>query len=314
LVVRVVGNKRVDNDGRFQGLVKGRAMATRRQQQILIVEDDLDLSEMLNAYFSVQGYRVATVAWGKDAIEICQKRVPDLVVLDIRLPDIDGYEIARQLKSQRRTKDLPIIFLTEKRDRLDKLAGLELGVVDYITKPFDIQELRLRVRNVLHRAADRKTLDNPVTSLPEGGLVDEQLEELLKGKDPWALLVVKLGGLDKFRDRYGFVASDDVLRAVSLMVTNAMAETLENGKEDFVGHLGQHELVIVTVKKQLEPLSKRIRERIGASMDYFYPLKDRDKLDKDRLGLHVGNLLSTEGPFSDADTLKEAALKAPLKT
>jgi len=139
------------------------------KQSILIVEDDLDLAEMLNAYFRVQGYDVLTAAWGEDAVRISQENTPDIVLLDIRLPDIDGYEVCRRMRTQRRTENLPIIFLTERRDRIDKLQGLELGVVDYITKPFDIQELRLRVRNALRRAS-LESLVNPVTGLPEGAL------------------------------------------------------------------------------------------------------------------------------------------------
>ncbi|MCL4253322.1 MAG: response regulator transcription factor, partial [Anaerolineae bacterium] len=152
--------------------------------QILIVEDDLDLSEMLSAYFRVQNYDVLTAAWGKEALDIAKDNHTDLIVLDIRLPDIDGYEVCRQLRIQRQTQDTPIIFLTEKRDRVDKLQGLELGVVDYITKPFDIQELRLRVRNAISRV-NRQALVNPVTDLPEGPMVDERLTALLDTLDKW---------------------------------------------------------------------------------------------------------------------------------
>ncbi|RMF35375.1 MAG: DNA-binding response regulator, partial [Chloroflexi bacterium] len=116
-------------------------------QRILVVEDDVDTAEMLTAYFEAQGYEVLSAAWGEDALRMTQEVVPDLVVLDIRLPDIDGYEVCRRLRSHRRTEHIPIIFLTERRERIDRLTGLELGAVDYITKPFDIQELRLRVRN-----------------------------------------------------------------------------------------------------------------------------------------------------------------------
>ena len=114
------------------------------KQNILIVEDDVDVAEMLDAYFRVKGYEVSTVNWGEDTFEACRKNRPDLILLDIRLPDIDGYEVARRLRDTRRTKDVPIIFLTEKRSRSDKLQGLELGAEDYITKPFDIQELTVK--------------------------------------------------------------------------------------------------------------------------------------------------------------------------
>src|SRR5215831_6682761 len=162
----------------------GGTLADNSKSQILIVEDDLDLSEMLNAYFRVQGYDVLTAAWGKDAVKMSREHNPDLVVLDIRLPDIDGYEVCRQLRMNRRTQDIPVIFLTEKRDRVDKLQGLELGVVDYITKPFDIQELRLRVRNSLRRAS-QQILVNPVTNVAEGQIVQERMTEMINGTSNW---------------------------------------------------------------------------------------------------------------------------------
>src|SRR5512141_2496317 len=121
--------------------------------KILIVEDDLDVAEMLNAYFRVQGYEVFTVNWGEDGVRAAQTVLPDLVILDIRLPDIDGYEVARRVRSDRRTNEIPIIFLTEKRERVVRLQGFEVGADDYITKPFDVQELRLRVRNALKRVS-----------------------------------------------------------------------------------------------------------------------------------------------------------------
>lgn len=293
--------------------------ARERQQQILIVEDDLDLSEMLTSYFGVQGYKVLTAAWGKDAVKMAREKRPDLVVLDIRLPDIDGYEIARELRAHRNTRDMPVIFLTEKRDRTDRLAGLEMGAVDYLTKPFDIAELRLRVRNVLRRAGTRQSPDNPVTGLPEGEAAEERLKQLLEAKEAWALLVARLCGLERFRDKYGFVASDDVLRAVSVMVSNAAAASESNGdvdKKPFVGHLETHTLVVVTSEKELEALEKRVRERVGASMPYFYPLKDRTPEngdEKKRLRFEVGAVRAKDGPFEDVAALKEKALAALKK-
>ena len=194
----------------------------KAKQKILIVEDDLDVADMLNAYFRVQGYEIFTVNWGEDGVRACLTSHPDIVILDIRLPDIDGYEVARRLRGNRRTADIPIIFLTEKRDRSERLQGLELGADDYITKPFDVQELRLRIRNALRRA-EQDSLTNPVTGLPDGKLVDERISECLH-KLSWTMLIVSLENLEIFREAYGFVASDDVLRAVSLMVHNAMKE------------------------------------------------------------------------------------------
>ncbi|MFC1960341.1 response regulator [Chloroflexota bacterium] len=279
-------------------------------QQILIVEDDFDLAKMLEAYFSVQSYTVKTAAWGEDALRIAHEEPPDLVVLDIRLPDIDGYEVCRRLRADRRTQDIPIIFLTEKRDRVDKLQGLELGVVDYITKPFDIQELRLRVRNALQRAV-QQPLTNPVTNMPEGVLVDERLNKLLF-EDDWAILAMSIAGLDAFREKYGFVASDDVLRAVSLMMNNAMRES--GSQSDYIGHLDQTDFIIIADKARIPTVQERIEIRIRQSMEYFYPLKDREKareeMESKTLALTVGIVDDAGGPFADVAALKEALQKS----
>jgi DNA-binding response OmpR family regulator len=274
---------------------------------LLIVEDDVDVADMLSAYFNVQGYNVMTANWGEDAVRDCRTRLPDIVILDIRLPDIDGYEVAQRLRSSRRTAGIPIIFLTEKRDRADRLRGLESGADDYITKPFDIQELRLRVRNALRRAS-QNTLTNPVTGLAEGALVNERLSECLESQD-WAVLFTSLDNLDAFREAYGFVASDDVVRAVSLMMHNAVSGI--GGSSDFIGQVSPTEFILVTSPASLPALAERIRSRLEQSFDYFYPLKDRsqDSFREKRLGIRMGQVKATEGPYQDLDTLKAKLLE-----
>lgn len=277
------------------------------KQTILIVEDDLDLAEMLNAYFRVQGYEVLTAAWGEDAVRMSHERSADIILLDIRLPDIDGYEVCRRIRGQRRTESIPIIFLTERRDRFDKLQGLELGVVDYITKPFDIQELRLRVRNALHRAS-LESLVNPVTGLPEGKLVDEQLGRLLKSKD-WALVAISVQGINAFRELYGFVAADDVLRAVSLMINNIVKEI--GGEGDFVGHFSAEDFIVITSEARAREITERVDSRLSQSMDYFYPLRDRDAGNgRARLALTLKTLTGGSGTFADLGAIKSAVMRA----
>ncbi|MBC8170098.1 MAG: response regulator [Anaerolineae bacterium] len=283
------------------------------KHQILIVEDDNDLSEMLNAYFRVQNYNVLTAAWGAEAVRLSQENPVDLVVLDIRLPDFDGFEVCRQLRLQRRTQDIPIIFLTEKRDRVDKLQGLELGVVDYITKPFDIQELRLRVRNAINRA-NRQTLVNPVTDLPEGPMIDDKLNALLFTDEKWAVLLLSINSLSQFRELYGFVAADDVLRAVALMVRNAVREF--GNETDFIGHIDGEDFMIITRSDNVQRIRERLEARIAQSREYFYPLRDRDKakkaMEENLLRLSSGVLDHTSGPFATLDNLR-AALTQKLR-
>lgn len=284
----------------------------KKSKSIFIVEDDNDLAEMLRAYFRVQGYNVAVAARGHDAVEGIAQNVPDVVVLDIRLPDINGYEVCRQLRKSRKTQHLPVIFLTEKREREDKLAGLELGAVDYITKPFDIQELRLRVRNALRRA-QMSTLLNPVTGLPEGELVREQLTKILKQGD-WGVVLAGIRGLNKFRDKFGFVAADDVSRAVTLMIANAVQESGEG--DNFVGHTDSGDFVILTTADNCQKLAERCLVRLHPSIQYFYPALERQRLhelpESERLTVHVSAVSSHQFQGSSMEELFAALAKHRL--
>ena len=276
--------------------------------KLLIVEDDLDVAEMVTGFFKKHDYEVFTVNWGEDGVRACQTNHPDLVILDIRLPDIDGYEVARRLRTDRRTADVPIIFLTEKRDRTDKLQGLELGADDYITKPFDMSELRLRVRNALARI-NQDALTNSISGLPEGALVDERLKEAMQ-KDGTGLLLISLENVDAFREVYGFVASDDVVRAFSVMIQNSMKEA--GVGSDFLGHLGSSDFVMILPSGQVRPMQERVRLRLTQSLEKFYPIKDRDEAVKlsNRLMVKTSELPSARGHFANVDQLKLEFMRA----
>jgi PleD family two-component response regulator len=240
-------------------------------RHILIVEDDPNTAEMLSAYFSSVGYQVSHAAWGQDALKMASEMLPDLVVLDIHLPDIDGYEVCMTLRSQRRTEHTPIIFLTERRERMDRLTGLQLGAVDYITKPFDVQELRFRVRNVLRRS-NLDTLLHPITGLPTSMLIEEQVERVIENAN-LAIIGVALSGMLAFSDAYGFVTHDDVLRAVALILRNTSTEIMAN--DPFVGQLDTYQFLLVAPTGQEGYIVLgRLNQRLGEAISFFYPHLD----------------------------------------
>lgn len=233
--------------------------------QLLIVEDDADTSAMLQEFLSRQGYEVHVAAWGQDAIAQCQHNPPALIVLDVRLPDIDGYEVCARLRQQFRTRHTPVIFLTERRSRDDKITGLQLGAVDYMTKPFDVQELLLRVRNAL-RLAEQRHIVNPVTNLPIGQEVEDRLRSLV-GRGEWAALYIRLKKLESFGEAHGFVASSEVLRTVSDTVNDIVAQM--GGDQDFVGHLSEADFVLVTSPGRVEALQEEIMARLPGALRPF---------------------------------------------
>ena len=274
-----------------------------KQSKILIVEDNPDTAEMLRAYFEAQGNVVLTASWGNDAVALCQDVVPDLVIQDIRLPDIDGYEVVRKLCSSARTSNVPIIFLTDKKEREDKIKGLRLGAIDYITKPFDMQDLRLRVRNALRRAG-HASLVNPVTGLPGREVAQERVKELV-GERNWAVLYVSISKIVPFSEAYGFVASDDVLRAVGLILSNVIDEA--GTTDDFVGHVGQADFLLVTHEKTAANVRDKLAARLERAFDYFYPVKDLQSGLVTDMKAEVGVMTASLGAFrSPADIIHAA--------
>jgi diguanylate cyclase (GGDEF)-like protein len=286
--------------------------------RILVVEDDIDISNMLRIYFSSQGYEVVVTARGGEAMDRCRAQLPHVIVLDIMLPDIDGYEVCSRLRTNLRTSHIPIIFLTQKDERSDKIAGLELGADDYITKPFDIEELRLRVQNA-QRRAERESLTNPTTGLPSGKLIEEQLRLLMR-KENWGLLYIGLPGIEAFNDVYGFVAGDEVLRFAALI----MGETVDRmgTTEDFIGHVGGDDFIIITqadrVNAMAEALTRRFDAEVGAHYDFkarqlgFIVYKGRDGKEQraSLMTMAIGVIRPDEPGFTDIREITEAAADA----
>jgi DNA-binding response OmpR family regulator len=118
-------------------------------KRILVVEDELETAEMLYTYFEFRGYEVLSTAWGKDVLGICLESHPDLIILDVQLPDTNAYEVYQELGNTQQTSHIPVIFLTKLVDDDLKAISREMGVLDYITKPFDLKELEQRVQDAL---------------------------------------------------------------------------------------------------------------------------------------------------------------------
>src|SRR5262245_45310912 len=171
--------------------------------RLLVVEDDIDIGNMLRINFTCMECVVDVAVRGSDALEKTRQALPHLIVLDIMLPDIDGYEVCRSLRTNMRTSHIPVIFLTQKDERSDKLQGLELGADDYITKPFDIEELKLRVQGAIRRS-ERESLTDPRSGLPAGRLIEEQLRRIIREKG-WALVDASINAFVTFEDVDGIV-------------------------------------------------------------------------------------------------------------
>ena len=241
--------------------------------RLLVVEDDIDIGNMLKIYFSGMDFEVDVAVRGKDALDKTKQVLPHLIVLDIMLPDIDGYEVCRNLRTNMRTSHIPVIFLTQKDERSDKLQGLELGADDYITKPFDIEELKLRVQGAIRRS-ERESLTDPRSGLPAGRLIEDQLRRIIRQRD-WALLDARVNNFEPFKDVYGFVAGDDVLRFTSMLIGEVVDEL--GTTTDFIGHAGGDNFIIITTEEKADALKTRLKERFDNEVQTHYNFMDRQQ-------------------------------------
>jgi DNA-binding response OmpR family regulator len=286
--------------------------------RILIVEDDFDISNMLRIYFTGQGYDVDVALGGPEALEKTRLGLPHLIVLDIMLPGIDGYEVCRILRTQTRTSHIPIIFLTQKDERTDKLKGLELGADDFITKPFDIEELKLRVQNAIARS-ERESLTDPRSGLPSGRMIEDQLRKIIR-RDDWELMDIRLKHFDPFREVYGFVAGDDVLRFTAMLMGEVVDEY--GTPNDFIGHPGGDNFIIITAGSQGGPIRERLMERFSEEVLTHYNFIDREQghinatsksgeVEKVPLmSIAIGHVNPREYQFADIREITEMAAEA----
>ena len=241
--------------------------------RLLIVEDDADIANMLKIYFSGLDYDIDIAPRGYDALEKTRQVLPHLIVLDIMLPDIDGYEVCRTLRTSTRTSHIPVIFLTQKDERSDKLQGLELGADDYITKPFDIEELKLRVQGAIRRA-ERESLTDPRSGLPAGRLIEEQLRRIIREND-WALVDARISHFAPFNDIYGFVAGDDVLRFSAMLLGEIVDEL--GTPDDFIGHAGGDNFIVISNEESAVKIKASIKERFQEEVQTHYNFMDRQQ-------------------------------------
>lgn len=286
--------------------------------RMLIVEDDSDISSMLRIYFQSQNYEVAVAQRGEDAMEMCRQQLPHIIVLDIMLPDMDGYDVCRDLRGSLRTSHIPIIFLTQKDERSDKIHGLELGADDYITKPFDLEELKLRVKNAMMRAK-YESLTNPTTGLPSGRLIEDQLRQLMR-RDDWGILYVGIRGFNTFNEVHGFVAGEEALRFAAMVLGRSVDNV--GTYNDFIGHIGGDDFIIVTQKDLATSIATDLKSRFDAEVGVHYDWQDKERgymlvhdadgneTKADLMTLAVGTVTADEGPFADIREITETAASA----
>lgn len=262
-------------------------------ERILIIEDEQTVADIIALNLRIEGFEAEVATDGTSGLEAATSGKFDLIICDVMMPDIDGYEICRRLKSERRTKKIPFILLTARTEVENKLAGLQAGADDFLTKPFDFEELLARINMNLDRAAERYTIDS-LTGLPGNVQSDDTLRKAVTSGKEFAFLLVKINGLKPYREVYG----DENFEKVISFTAQTIKEVVRKGgsKEDFVAYLGNGEFSILTIPERIELFSRSIVKLFDEGIKKFYTTGDLERgsiVTFDRKGGMVDNPIMT---------------------
>lgn len=236
------------------GHVQDGLMLDFERERVLIVDDDVDICRYVQVNLVLDGYLVDIANDGEEGLRKAVDLQPDLVLLDVMMPGLDGTEVCRRMREDPRTLNTPIIFLTAKSQSTDKITGLSAGADDYIAKPFDPPELTARVRSALRRNKAMRDV-SPLTGLPGNTSVSAELERrVLDRATPFAVCWCDLDDFKAFNDHYGFLRGDEAIQLTARVLTSAL--DAHPWPHNMAGHIGGDDFVLVCDPDQVESLCR----------------------------------------------------------
>ncbi len=239
-------------------------------ETILVDDDEANIRTILTYLLEQEGFTVRQAVDGNVALDLMAEETPDLVILDVMMPEMDGLQVLSHMRSHFQTHNIPVILLTAKGDTPHKVQGLREGANDYLVKPFVPQELILRVRNMLQFSRSQRDA-NPLTGLPGNRAISQEIERRLDGSEPFGFLYVDLDNFKAFNDHYGYSRGDKVL--------SMLAETLQHvtGERDcpsFLGHVGGDDFVAVVPADDALVIADRLVEEFDDRKRFLYDPED----------------------------------------
>lgn len=240
--------------------------------KILVVDDDPDIRDILKLTLSEENYEIFEASDGEEALKIVNSKPLDLVLLDYKVPKVDGRQVCRLIKKDLLLRHLPVIMVTGKGEISDKVNGIDAGADDYVVKPFEPKELLARIRMILRRT-ERDLEANPLTRLPGNVSILNELQRRIENKSLFSVCYIDLNKFKAYNDKYGFEHGDEVIRETARILIRSTQQW--GNSDDFIGHIGGDDFVIVTMPKSVDTLCKKIIERFDATVPSFY--NERDK-------------------------------------
>ena len=241
-------------------------------KKVAIIDDDPDIRDVLNITLSQEGFEVVEADNGEDGVKLVQTKLPDLIIVDFKMPRMDGQAVCRELKKDILLAHIPIIMLTGKSDVRDKVNGMDAGADDYVVKPFEPQELIARIKMIL-RKSQRDLEANPLTRLPGNVSILNELQKRIDSNSIFSVCYLDIDKFKAYNDKYGFNHGDEVIKETARILIRVVREF--GNKEDFVGHVGGDDYVFVTTPDKSDLLCDKVISEFDKASPNFYTPEDR---------------------------------------
>lgn len=242
--------------------------------KVLIIDDEPALTDLVRDVLEEEEFHPFIAHTGRDGVAQAVREIPDVIILDVDLPDMDGFAVCRELRNHVQLRHTPVIMLTVRSDQQDEITGLQAGADDYLTKPFKVPRLLARIHLAIER--NQRELDaNPLTHLPGNTAILQTLEQRLRDRTPFAVLYLDLNHFKAYNDRYGFIAGDQVIKATGQVIMEGV--NMHNAANTFVGHVGGDDFVAVIAPEHVPFVCEEIIRRFDHLVPLLYSLEDRQR-------------------------------------
>ena len=243
--------------------------------KILIVDDEPAIVELLEEHLRSEGYDTEHAFSGEEALVVLERSTPDLVILDLMLPGMDGYEVCRLMQADSRLNHIPVIMLTARSAIPNRVLGYQRGADDYIVKPFDPDELSVRVRAQLHHLYHDSVSE--LTGLPGTEAVEARISAVASGgtESPWAIVYFNIANFAAYNDSYSYIEGDEMIHIAGRALKVALEK--EGRPADFLGHIGGDKFVVITSPERVQPVAQAAAQVFTESTQDFYTPSDREQ-------------------------------------
>ena len=241
---------------------------------ILVVDDDPDIARFVEVNLRAEGFAVVVAGNGEMALKMLDEALPDLAVVDVMMPGLDGFELTRRLRANPTTSAMPIILLTAKGLTVDKVIGLNAGADDFMVKPFDTLELVARIRSILRRSREFRE-SSPLTGLPGNGRILREIGGRSARGQAFAVGHVDIDRFKTVNDVYGFGRGDEFIAALARCLIDSLS--VVDGPPPFLGHVGGDDFVIICTPSQIRPLASAAITSFEAAADDLYDPVDASR-------------------------------------